>query len=66
MAAFGEFLRFVVDVAVMAAGKAGDRVDMGASQGVGEFIGVKGCADAGDMLAGVKIEVNLTETKLHE
>ncbi len=64
MAALGVALRVIVDPAVVAAGEAGDRVDVGAQQSVGEDLGVEGRADAGDQLAGVKIEVDLAEAKL--
>ena len=33
-------------------------------EGIAEFVGVKGAADAGDVLGGVEIEMNLAETEL--
>jgi len=49
---------------VMASREAGDRIDVGAGEGVGEAVGVEVAADAGDGRAGVKVQVNLTEAQV--
>jgi hypothetical protein len=50
----------VIDHAVVTAREAGDRVDMSGLERVGELIGIEPAADAGDQLAGMEVEVDLS------
>ncbi len=47
----------------MAAGKAGYGINVGANEGVGEGLGVEILRNPGDVLAGVKVQVDLAETQ---
>ncbi len=51
--------RLVVEHAVMAAGETGDGIDVGLGQRAGKLIGIEVGSDAGDLLAGVVVEVDL-------
>src|SRR5690606_34626429 len=64
VASFGMFFRFIVNPAVMTAGEAGDRVDVSFGQRLGKLFGVEVDADVGNVLACVKVEVNLPESQL--
>ena len=55
--------RLVVDPTVVAAGEEGDAVDVGGLEGARERVGVEGGADAGKVLGGVEVEVDLAEAE---
>ena len=59
--AFRIFFGIVIDPAMVPARKNIDRIDMRFDQRVGEFVGVKVCANALDKSAGVEIEMDLPE-----
>ena len=53
---------FMVCPAVVAFGEHGDRIDVADAQGILELLFIKAGADAGNVLAGVEIKVDLTKS----
>lgn len=61
MTSLGKSFRIKIDISVMTAGETGHRIHVRPLERIGEFIRVEAVANICNMLAGVKIQMNLTK-----